>query len=322
MTLLSFDNQPVAYAEGESVLDALLRAGHTIPYGCKAGACQSCLLQVEKGDIPSAAQAGLTDAQKTLGYFLSCVCKPTADASLHVRQSATTFKQPAVLVEKRALNEQVFLLRLRVELNYFPGQYVTLWRNQQLARSYSLASLPNAENIIEVHIKRIAEGAFSRWACDEFAVGDTLDVQGPMGKCFYTGNSAQPMLLAGLGTGLAPLYGILRDALAKGHHAPIHLFAGASEASHCYLVEELLALAEQYSQLSVHFLSLSGERASVINGNIYQTIQQQFPSLKGFKVFLCGAESFVRKLKKQCFLAGAAMNDIAADAFIPFTPPQ
>lgn len=320
MTSLIFENQPVALTDGDTVLDALLRAGHKIPYGCRAGACQSCLLQLEAGELPAVAQVGLTNAQKILGYFLSCTCKPSADSSLVVRQSTTNLKKTATLVHKEALSEHVFQLRLQTELDYFPGQYVTLWRNEYLARSYSLASLPNADNVIELHVKRIANGAFSRWACDEFAIGESLQIQNAMGKCFYTGDGTQPILLVGLGTGLAPLYGILRDALAKGQQAPIHLYAGASDANDCYLINELIMLANQYPLLTVTFLALTGARPQVVNGNIYQLIQQQFPSLKGFKVFLCGAESFVRKLKKQCFIAGANMADIATDTFLPFTP--
>ncbi len=322
MTVLHFNGQEIAMLVGESVLDALLRNQHAVAFGCRAGVCQSCLMQGEAGGIPASAQDGLTAAQKKLGYFLSCRCIPEASSCLQVQsiqqQAARTWAQ---VLDITPLNAQVYRLRLRCELDYFPGQYVTLWRNETIARSYSIASVKAVDHCMELHIKRMQEGNFSRWACDELVAGDSLQLQGPMGKCFYAGPTEQPLLLAGLGTGLAPLYGIVRDALLQGHRAPIYLFTGASLAERCYLSAELAELARLNPQLHVKTIAQTGYSEWVQQGDIYQTLRDTLPNLQGFKVFLCGADSFVRKMKKQCFLAGASMADIAADAFLPFVTP-
>ncbi|MEM9493514.1 MAG: 2Fe-2S iron-sulfur cluster binding domain-containing protein, partial [Myxococcota bacterium] len=56
----------------ETVLDALQRNGITIPSSCRAGICQSCLVQARSGEVPAAAQVGLKDTWKSRGYFLAC----------------------------------------------------------------------------------------------------------------------------------------------------------------------------------------------------------------------------------------------------------
>jgi NAD(P)H-flavin reductase len=125
-------------------------------------------------------------------------------------------------------------------------------------------------------------------------------------------------LLAAIGTGLAPIYGIARQALSGGHQTPIHLLVGARNRAGFYLVEELQALAQQYDNLTVHFICQDAAPDFALQDDIYSYYKQQFADLKNWHVYLCGAESFVKKMRKQSFLAGAAMSDISADSFLAF----
>lgn len=313
---LYFDASEIALENGETVLDALLRTGHDVAFGCRAGVCQSCLM-ISDSPVPSAAQQGLSDTQKKLGYFLSCRWSP--DSELRVRRSdAAATRVPAKLIEKIIVNGAVAILRFSAEVDYFPGQYATLWKDAKTARSYSIASVPALDNFLEFHIKRIPEGKFSSWAFDDLQVGDALDIQGPMGSCVYSAADLnQPLLLIGLGTGLAPLYGIVRDAIYQGHKGSIRLIVAARLSEQFYLRDDLITLASAVSNFDVCFVAQASNDSDIVESDIYQYMKSEYAQLKGTKVFLCGAESFVRKLKKQCFLQGAAMSDIAADSFLP-----
>lgn len=321
MTTLFFDAKPVPIDPSESVLDALLRAGHTIPHACKSGACQSCMLQAQSGELPPNCQPGLSDTLKQLGYFLSCSCYPEADAGLQVCASPELQqKTPAQLSEKALIGKNILRLRLRAAMTYRPGQYVRLWKDNTLARSYSLASVASLQADLEFHIKHIPQGAFSDWAVTSLKTGDTLYLQGPLGTCFYTpGKSKQRLLLAGVGTGLAPLYGILREALEQQHSGEVFMYVGASNSENFYYVDQLKQLEYRYPNVQVKFvcqqIADGHSDDNYLQGNIYEVIKQRHPDMKHHKIFLCGAESFVKKLKKQCFLAGASMNDILADTF-------
>lgn len=317
MTSVAFEGNQCGVADGESVLDSLIRNGHDIPSGCRAGVCQACIMVVDAGDIPAPAQKGLSAAQIALNQFLSCQCKPAQPVAVR-RASMAATRVEGTVVEKCWLNEQVLRLRLEATLDYIPGQYVTLWKDSRVARSYSLASHPDQDDFLEVHIKHIPGGKFSSWASGELGVGDSLGIQGPLGQCIYTATAGQPLLLAAIGTGLAPIYGILRDALAKGHSGPIDLVAGASSTAGFYLVDELQQLAEAHPGLNVHFVAQQADPGFAVEADIYQYCKQAWPDMKGVRVLLCGADSFVRKMRKQCFLGGASMADISADVFLPF----
>ncbi|MFY2558484.1 FAD-binding oxidoreductase [Corallococcus terminator] len=305
----------------ESVLDALLRQGVAVPNACRAGACQSCLMRALSGEVPEAARVGLKDTLRTQGYFLACVCKPVAGTELEVA-GADALRVPARLESLTLLSQSVLRVRLSTAapFDYRAGQYVSLLRADGLARSYSLASLPR-EGLLELHVRLVPGGAMSGWLAREARVGDTLSVQGPAGSCFYVpGRPEQPLLLAGTGTGLAPLYGIARDALESGHTGPIWLFHGARTPEGLYLLDELRELAARHPGFHYRPGVLTGGSRDVAEGALDVLIRAECPKPVGFRAWLCGDSGMVLSLRKKLFLSGLSLKDLHADVFLPSAP--
>lgn len=315
MPKLTYAGASCEAAPGESVLDAILRHGIQVSNSCRAGACQSCLVRASGGAIPAVAQRGLKATLVEQGYFLSCVCQPEGDL---VMEPAGGLEMGATIAALERLSPTVLRVRLRpaAPLSYRPGQYITLKRPDGLSRSYSLASLP-VDDTLELHVRRAPAGRMSGWLFDEARPNDRVSIRGPAGDCFYTaGKAEQSLLLAGTGTGLAPLVGICRDALSQGHRGPIHLYHGARESDGLYLQEELGALASSHPNVSY----------APIVGAIEDAIGVRHTTLAGWRGFVCGNPAVVPLLKKKLFLAGMASREIFADAFLeaprPPSPPS
>ncbi|WNG51214.1 2Fe-2S iron-sulfur cluster binding domain-containing protein [Archangium minus] len=321
MARIKHEGQWYGLDEGESVLDGLLRRGVEVPHSCRAGACQSCLMRAERGGVPAKSQVGLKETLKARGYFLACACQP--EGELEVAGAGADLRVSARITSLERLSDSVLCVRLRPEggFEYRAGQYVSVLRTDGLARSYSLASLPH-EDTLALHVRRVAGGRMSGWLFEEARPGDVLELQGPAGECFYVpGRPEQSLLLAGTGTGLAPLYGIVRDALAQGHTGPIWLFHGAVDASGLYLVEELRALQSRHPQLHYRPCVLKGpERVGVTVGALEALIKETCPRPAGWRGYLCGNPDLVLSLRKKLFLTGLSLKDIHADAFLPSTP--
>lgn len=296
---------------GESVLDTLLRAEIPVPHSCRAGACQSCLLRASSGAPPAASQAGLKPALVEQNCFLACVARP--DADLAVEFPGAGIRTAARLVDVSPLSATVVRVVIETDQpnNHRAGQYLTLFRQDGLARSYSIASLPDDPGL-ELHVRVIPNGQMSQWLAGGARPGDVLEVQGPAGNCFYTpDNPSQPLILVGTGTGLAPLYGILRDALAQNHQAPIWLYHGALNAAGLYLKDELEALAARHDGFHYQPALLD------THGPLPELLVKNHPDLKKARGFVCGDPGIVNQLKKRLFLAGMPSREILSDAFIP-----
>lgn len=317
MAALSFDGRSYPLLPGSTALETLLAAGVKAPHSCKAGTCGSCMMRVVDGAVPAKAQTGLKASWKAQGYFLPCVCTP--DSDLSIACVGTDARSGATITAFEKLSADVLRVQLKCDasFDFRAGQYITLLLDGALARSYSVASLPNGRNI-DIHVRRVAGGRMSGWLHDTAREGDNVEIQGPSGDCFYVpGSPDQPMLLAGTGTGLAPLYGILLDALSQGHKGPMHLFHGAVHEGGLYLQAALRSLAARYPNVQYTPTVLNGSDPGIATGSIEQVMLERRPQLSGWRAFVCGDPVIVKLLRKKIFLAGAASRDIYADAFVP-----
>jgi CDP-4-dehydro-6-deoxyglucose reductase, E3 len=314
--------EEIAYTcdTGESVLDCLMRHGVLLPSSCQNGVCQTCMMHAIDGDIPEEAQKGLKDTLKVQGYFLACVCRPKGD--IEIRQANVEgLRHRATVSAMERMNDNVMRLRLRPHkpVDYQAGQFINLM-HQDVVRSYSLASLP-AEGELELHIRHVPDGRLSSWVHEQLRQNDDIEFHGPAGDCFYVpGKPEQPLLLIGTGTGLAPLYGILRDAIGRGHTGEIRLFHGSLHRDGLYMVDALQSLVSAHPNIRYTPCVLHGEApVGGAVGAIDDVVMQALPSLAGWRVYLCGDPEIVRRLQSRAFLAGAGMQEIHADAFT-FTP--
>ena len=67
----------VPIEEGETVLDAALRAGLDLPYSCRGGMCSTCRARVSDGAVRMDVNYGLEPWETEAGYVLTCQARPT-----------------------------------------------------------------------------------------------------------------------------------------------------------------------------------------------------------------------------------------------------
>ncbi len=317
MTKITYSEQTFDCQSDESVLECLSRHGVELSSSCRAGVCQTCLVKSTEGTPPVEAQAGLKPQLQKQGYFLACICKPEQDLSFANPDDSAQPQIAATVVSKTRFNDKIIRLRLKPksEFDFQPGQFLNIHREDSLVRSYSIASLPQ-EGYLELHVELVENGKMSSWLHNQVAMGGNINIDGPHGDCFYIhDNPDQKLLLVGTGTGLAPLWGIARDALNSGHKGEIHLFHGSHSTDKIYLIDELKQLAKQYSNF-FYTPCISGEHIDGFSaGRANEIALREIPKLDGWRVYLCGHPEMVNSTKKKAFLAGASLNDIHADAF-------
>jgi NAD(P)H-flavin reductase/ferredoxin len=315
---LHFEDSAYQNRDTETVLDTLLRHQVSVPYSCRNGVCLTCMLRCSEGPVPAAAQKDIRETLRIQGCFLSCLCHPIADMTIGLPDDSLVFGRATVTAVDK-LADTICRVRLlpAMPLYYHAGQFVNLHRSDGLVRSYSLASLPRADSDLELHVKRLPGGAMSNWIFESLVPGAALDIDGPHGGCYYLAEeSDRPLLLIGNGTGLAPLFGIARDALASDHLEPIHLYHGTRYSDGLYLDRELRAMATAHDNFT-YVPCLSGDEvpAGCRRSRAERAAFADHSALADWRVYLCGSPAMVNKTKKLAFLAGAALADICSDPF-------
>lgn len=319
MPKILFEGQEYQSKDNESVLDCLLRHGVSVHYSCHVGICQSCMMRMLQPAPPPESQNGLKETYKQQNYFLMCSCIPQQDIEI-ARPGDDYQNVDAEVLALDKLNQDVMRVRLRrpEDYTYYPGQFLNLENPDGIERSYSLASLPQ-DPFLELHIRLVPGGKVSGWVFEKLQVGDKVSISPAAGDCFYTaGQETQNILLIGTGTGLAPLYGILRDALRQGHRGEMHLYHGSKSVDGLYLTDELRQLTSEHASVHYHpCVSRGVPPAGITAGRANDRALQEIDKLDGWRVFVCGQPDMVKDTQKRAFLAGASMKDICADPFVP-----
>ncbi|WP_263260532.1 iron-sulfur-binding ferredoxin reductase [Pseudomonas sp. RIT-PI-S] len=303
MPELAVGGQRWQVAAGVNLLDALNGHGVAVPSGCRAGHCHSCRVRCIGGEPHDQLPQALPSSERAAGWRLACQCRvvedlevvpydPRADG-IDAQVSALSWPSPCVL-------------RLRViparPLRYQPGQHVLLWSEDGIARPYSLASLPGDAPWLEFHLQCARPGAFADRA-RALQVGDRLRLgevlSGPLH--YDPAWEARPLWLLASGTGLAPLWAVLREALRQNHQGPIRVLHMAAPGEH-YLAAELQALAASHPALVV---DLRGPDADL--GDLR-------PSRQAIAL-ACGAPTRVEAIARRMFMAGLPRNQLFTDTF-------
>lgn len=315
---VTFKERSIELADGESILDGLARQNITVPSSCRSGVCQSCLMRATDGSVPPESQTALKPTQRERGFFLACQCVPQSNVTVTLPDEHDQMRYDARIVELKNIASQLTRVRLAVPSGYQfkSGQYVRVYRDGK-TRCYSIASLPR-EGFLELHVRHYPNGLFSTWLSEEAREGDALSISEACGTSFYVSEKPkQPILMVATGSGLAPLWGIMRDALEQGHAGDIHVFHGSHHREGLYYRDELADLAARHESLH-YYACVSGELTdkTIFQGRADDLALERFPKLNGWRLFLCGNPNMVNTLKRKAFLAGASLQDILADPFI------
>ncbi|MFD1699610.1 iron-sulfur-binding ferredoxin reductase [Halopseudomonas phragmitis] len=308
MPELRIGPQRLQVASGSNLLDELLADGQPVAWSCRSGHCQSCLVQAQPGQAPEAACSELDPEQQAQGWLLACQCQVRQDMDLHLLDPAQD-GLPAQISRMEYLAENILLLGLHPErpLRYQAGQHLSLWLDAELARPYSIASLPG-EPELQFHLALKAQGQFSQ-RIQRMNIGERIYLGRANGHCHYQSDwQDRPLLLLGRGTGLSPLQAVARDALKHGHRAAIELWHWHPESGDCYLRSELEKLAQAHPQtlrLHLHPQSqLSSDMASLRLASRHTL------------ALVCGHPEFVEQWRKPLFMAGLPRRQVFDEAFV------
>jgi ferredoxin/truncated hemoglobin YjbI len=120
MIKLEYQGQQYSCREGETVLQAFMRQGVTVPFSCGNGICHVCMQRCETGEVPADSQKGLQESLQQQGHFLICKCIPRGDMKIVTPQDVAVARR----VEADAAAERIRC----AEQRKYPEPDLDLWR--------------------------------------------------------------------------------------------------------------------------------------------------------------------------------------------------
>lgn len=310
---------------GETILEAALRQGVGLPYGCRNGQCGSCAGHLVSGWIqyPSGLISALEG--KKAGTLLTCQAVATSDLVLEVAQrrmpaDIEVRTLPCRVERKERLSHDVLRLMLKLpeqqRLQFLPGHYVELSLLDGRTRSFSIANAPHDDALIELHIRRIEGGEVTRHLFEELKEKSILRIRGPLGGFFLREDSRRPILMMGGGTGFAPLKSMIEHAVHLGLSRPIRLYWGARSRRDLYLPD----LPRQWAEAIPDFdytpvLSEPDTDWPGRTGLVHAAVMEDYPVLDGLEVYMAGPSAMIEAAEPAFLARGQDPEHMHADAF-------
>ena len=310
----------------ESILDAALRQGVPLPYGCRNGACGACRSRVLAGRVhlaDGASPRGLTEREVRAGWTLLCQARASSDLRIAARADgpgAGVRTLPARVASRARLAHDVMELRLQLppteRLQYRAGQYVDVLLRDGRRRAFSLANCPADDAFLVLHVRRVPGGAFSGHVFDTLEERSLLRLQGPLGSFYLRGGSDLPAVFLAGGTGFAPIKSIIENALLGPLEREMHLYWGVRSERDLYLPDLPREWARAHPRLHfVPVLSEPGPDWSGRTGLVHEAVLADFPDLSGHEVYASGPPAMVEAAREVFPGRGLDLERLFFDSF-------
>ncbi len=230
---------------------------------------------------------------------------------------------------------------LKSLFEYKQGQYLTLKfdiNGEEVRRSYSMCSSPR-EEYLAVTVKRVKGGVVSNYVADAVKAGQMVEVMPPDGR-FYTelhAGQKKSYYLFAAGSGITPLYSIIKTILEEEPQSTIFLLYGNRHEEGILFKEGLGALEKRYSgQLIVEHilsqpkrekssglkslfskgtLSWDGKVGRIDSSQVLRFLEENPLRSKEAEYLICGPGSMIDAAEGALLAKGVAKKNIHTERF-------
>jgi CDP-4-dehydro-6-deoxyglucose reductase len=313
----------------ESVLDAALRQGVILPYGCRNGACGSCMGTLASGRVeyPNGPPPALGKYDLAHHKALFCQARAASDLDIIVREvdaardiQVKTFPCRVERLEQLAHDVIRVYLKLPASdrMQFLAGQYIDVLIEGHEPRAFSIANAPHDDALVELHIRYVEGGLFTDQVFHSMKEKSMWRIRGPLGSFFLREDSARPAVLIGGGTGFAPIKGILEHAFKTGIDKPLHLFWGVRARQDLYLDALPQRWLKQYPNFRYTPVLSEPQQQddwSGPTGFVTNEVIRQYPDLSGYDVYMSGPPVMVQSGHDLFMHHGLDESRFFSDAF-------
>lgn len=315
---------------GETILEAALREGLILPYGCRDGACGSCKGKLIEGSIDYGkySNKALTETEREAGMALFCQALALSDVVIEAREvrkagdiQIRTLPCRVQRIERPTDDVVILYLKLPTNerLQFLAGQYLDILQKDGTRRSFSMANAPHDDELLQLHVRHVAGGAFTDHVFGKMKERDILRFEAPLGTFYLREDSTKPIVLVASGTGFAPIKSIIESAFAKDIKRPMTLYWGGRRPRDLYMQDLPVKWAAEHAGfkfIPVISDALAEDNWTGRSGFVHRAVMEDFPDLSGCQVYACGVPVMVDAARRDfTTLCRLPENEYFADSF-------
>ena len=229
-------------------------------------------------------------------------------------------------IQQETARAKTFTFKLPDWIPHRAGQHydlrLTAPDGYEAERSYSIASEPERQGIIDLTVERIDDGEVSPYMHDVVAIGDRLELRGPIGGYFvWDTELGGPLLLVGGGSGVVPLMAIIRHRAALKSPVATRFLYSARSADEVIYAGELERLSARGDGLDV-VLTYTRQQPAGWTGyqrRIDRAMLSEVsrPLGKTLRTYVCGPTVLVETVANNLVDLGIAPGQIRTERFGP-----
>jgi CDP-4-dehydro-6-deoxyglucose reductase len=315
----------------DSLLQAGMRAGLKLNYGCGNGTCGMCKVRVTSGEVVRTMHADyvLSDAERSQGYVLACA-HSAASSELTIETLEARGPQDIPLQQITAtvravkpLAPDTWLLHLQTprthRLRFLAGQWVTLGLPDAAASQaeggvrsdHAIASCPCDDRNLHFYIPRDEGDPLAvRLFAGGVKPGDAVTVWGPGGRFVLEDTNHKPLVFACCDTGFAPVKSLVEHALSLDSAPSIHLYWLATRPDGHFMSNQCRAWSEAIDQLECSLIT--DTEAGPGAARTAQAIRQDLFDVDcGF--YVAGPRAFVQTLTAELASTGVPAAQVLVE---------
>ncbi|MCU1615338.1 MAG: Oxidoreductase FAD-binding domain protein [Frankiales bacterium] len=248
-------------------------------------------------------------------------------AQVMIEAAESASDQPAwwdaevVAHERRTFDVAVLRLRPRAEVDYLPGQSISLETElrPRLWRYYSPANAPRPDGQLEIHVKARDGGPVSSALVRQVGVGDVLRLGPPLGHLTLNADSDRDLLLVAGGMGLAPVKALVDQVARQGPPRRVDLFVGARIEDQLYDRADLDRLARENPWLTLTYAVSDDKESELEHGDIGDVVVRHGPWLSR-DAYVAGPPAMVDDAVGRLVAHGLPADRIRSEVFAPSRP--
>lgn len=308
----------------DNLLEAALRAGLALDYGCSAGSCGKCKAKVLSGDVQKTRHSDyvLSAAEKSAGVILMCCNTAVLDLVIEAREAYSAADMPLQTIDAKVksvepIAEDVRLLHLQTprssRLRFLAGQSVLLELPDGTTATLPVASCPCDDRNLHFHVQRDKSGKFAQYVFNGLARGDTVRLVGPQGTFVLNEESPRPLVFIAGDSGFAPIKSLIEHAMALEVAETLHLIWVAPGQGGHYLDNLCRSWGDALDDFSYLPLHLDDFESQAAIQTLLQEALTPYPNAGGCDFYVSGSAAFGRAAEHALLRHGVPRDQILID---------